>query len=285
VTDGRQWLVVGHGSVGSFVTERLVRRGAAVAVLDPAPRVPVAPERVADLGRLHGRVDFVVSCVSPEAAQQVPGLLDGALRPGATVFEWNSISPAEKRAVRDAIDASTVDVALLDSLDGVSEHPNLALSGGDVDAAAALLTEQGYNVAVVGDEVGQAASVKYLRSVFMKGLEALVLEYAALAHVLDTGDVVRASLAANLGPEFIAFMDLLVATDRLHAARRQHELAQAIETLAEDGISLAMAPAAVDVLRRAADAWTIAGAPPPGAAAKDLVSHLQRTLWPPTPST
>ena len=37
-----RWLVVGHGSVGSFLTARLVAGGASVLVYDPEPRVPVA---------------------------------------------------------------------------------------------------------------------------------------------------------------------------------------------------------------------------------------------------
>jgi 3-hydroxyisobutyrate dehydrogenase-like beta-hydroxyacid dehydrogenase len=279
VTAPKQWLVVGHGSVGSFIAGRLARQGLPVAVLDPAPRVAIDPLQVADLDRLRGRVDYVVSCVPPDVAHEVPALVDGAVRPDGIVFEWNSISPAEKRSIRDALPVATIDVALLDSLDAAGERPNLAVSGSEAETAARLLTGQGFQVEVVGDDVGQAASIKYLRSVFMKGLEALVLEYVSLASLVDDRDVVRESLAGNLGHEFVAFMDVLVATNRLHAERRGHELAQAVRTFGEDGISLRMAGPAVDVLQRAADAWAEPGAPPPGAPAEDLVSYLQHTLW------
>jgi 3-hydroxyisobutyrate dehydrogenase-like beta-hydroxyacid dehydrogenase len=286
MTEPKQWLVVGHGSVGSFIAERLVSQGMRVAVLDPAPRVPIGdPLRIADLERLRGRVDYVVSCVPPDVAGEVPALVDGALRPDGMVFEWNSISPADKRSIRDAVPASTIDVALLDSLDAAGERPNLAVSGTDAETAAALLTEQGFQVEVVGDDVGQAASIKYLRSVFMKGLEALALEYVVLAYAVDDRGVVRDSLAGNLGQEFVAFMDVLVATNRLHAERRGHELAEAARTFGEDGISLRMAGAAVDVLQRAADAWAAPDAPPPGAPTEDLVSYLQRMLWTSSAST
>jgi 3-hydroxyisobutyrate dehydrogenase-like beta-hydroxyacid dehydrogenase len=279
MTAAKQWLVVGHGSVGSFVARRLQRHGARVAVLDPAPRVPIDPLQLADPAMLRGSVDCVVSCVSPDAAIAVPAVLDGVLRSDAMVFEWNSVSPAVKRSIRDALPVTTIDVALLDSLDAAGDHPNLAISGARSGAAAELLAGQGFHVAVVGDEVGQAASLKYLRSLFMKGLEALVLEYVVLASIVDEGGVVRASLTDNLGHDFDAFMDLLVSTTRLHAERRARELAQASRTLGEDGTVSSMAGAAVDVLERAAEAWAAPDAPAPGAAIDDLVSHLQRTLW------
>jgi 3-hydroxyisobutyrate dehydrogenase-like beta-hydroxyacid dehydrogenase len=279
VTAPKQWLVVGHGSVGSFIAGRLARQGLAVAVLDPAPRVPIDPVHVADLDHLRGRVDYVVSCVTPDVARAVPALVESVLRPDGVVFEWNTISPAEKRAIRDAVAAATIDVALLDSLDAAGERPNLAVSGADAETAARLLTEQGFQVEVVGDEVGQAATIKYLRSVFMKGLEALVLEYVALASVVDDRDVARASLAGNLGQEFVAFMDVLVATNRVHAERRALELAQAVRTFGEDGIALRTGGPAVEVLQWAAEAWAAPDAPPAGAPTEDLVSYLQRALW------
>jgi 3-hydroxyisobutyrate dehydrogenase-like beta-hydroxyacid dehydrogenase len=279
----RRWLVVGHGSVGSFVTRRLHAHGIAATVLDPAPRLPVEPPHshlppVA----VEGPLDCVVSCVRPEAAIEVPALLDGLLGTDTLLFDWNTVSPADKRAIRDAAPLTTmVDVALLDSLDGQIEHPNLAISGERAGEAAGLLVAQGYNVVVVGDEVGEAARLKYLRSVFMKGLEALVLEYAALASSHDVDGVVRASIEGSLGPRFGSFMDLLVETDRVHADRRGRELASAVDTFAADGVLLRLAPAAAAAIQDAALAWEKESAPPAGAPAEELARHLRRTVWQP----
>ena len=279
-TDGDaapRWLVVGHGSVGSFVARRLADAGAAVDVFDTAPRLPiVAGTAVVTMDR--GVYDCTVSCVPPDAAPEVAETSAAALVPGGLFFDWNTVAPEVKRRIAAAAGAGTVDVALLDSVDGASRRPRLAVSGPAAGCGAELLTGVGFDVVVAGPEVGQAAALKYLRSVFMKTLEALVLEFSALASGLDPDGIVRSSLTNNLGVEFAAFMDLLVSTNRVHAARRASELADAVASFADEGTRPDLATAAVEVLRRAARAWQN-GAPPEGADPVELADHLRSALW------
>jgi 3-hydroxyisobutyrate dehydrogenase-like beta-hydroxyacid dehydrogenase len=276
-SEAGSWLVVGHGSVGSFVANRLVERGDRVLVFDPAPRLPVLHgERIDNPAEVSCR--YVVSCVSPEAADDVPGLVAAALDPDGIFFDWNTVSPVVKRIVRTEVAATTIDVALLDSLDADVSRPTLAISGVDAAAAARLLEDRGFRVFRVGDEVGAAATLKFLRSVFMKGLEALVLEYASLAARVDGEPIVRESLESNLGSQFARFMDLLVTTNRIHAERRSQELAGALAVFADGGEPRLMT-AAIEVLHLAAEAWDDEDAPPIGASPHDLADHLHETLW------
>jgi hypothetical protein len=236
---------------------------------------------------VHGRqighpreqqVDYVISCVSPEAAEEVPALVRGALRQTGIFFDWNTVSPESKQRMRANVEAAMIDVALLDSLDAAVERPNLAVSGDRPDEAARILERLGFHASVVGDEVGQAATLKYLRSIFMKGLEALVLEYASLASRVDGEPIVRASLESNLGETFVRFMDVLLTTNRIHAERRSRELAGALAVFA-DGVKPSLAFAAVEVLGQAATAWEAEAAPPLGADPRALADHLHEALW------
>ncbi len=280
------WLVVGHGSVGSFVAARLGAAGAAVSVFDPAPRVAIAAGRaIDDPASFAGAIDYVVSCVPPEVAESVPPLVRTALRPEGVLFDWNTVSPVVKRRIAAATPATTIDVALLDSLDGDVERPNLAVSGSSAEPAARILRAYGFQVVVAGDQVGEAASLKYLRSIFMKGLEALVLEYASLATDFEGEPIVRASLESNLGEKFVRFMDLLIATNRIHAERRSRELAGALDTFSTDGIRPAVAAASAEVLSRAAQAWGEDSAPPVDADVAALARYLRTALWPESRST
>jgi 3-hydroxyisobutyrate dehydrogenase-like beta-hydroxyacid dehydrogenase len=281
----RNWLVVGHGSVGSFVAARLAAAGAPVAVFDPAPRIPIAAGRAIDDLASLSAVDYVVSCVPPEVAESVPPLVRTAFRPDGVLFDWNTVSPVVKRAIAAATAATTIDVALLDSLDADVERPNLAVSGPAAEQGAPILEAYGFQVVVAGEEVGEAAALKYLRSIFMKGLEALVLEYASLATAFEGEPIVRASLESNLGEKFVRFMDLLVATNRIHAERRTRELAGALDTFTTDGIRPAVAAASAEVLGRAAQAWGEESAPPADADVGTLARYLRTALWPSTPST
>src|SRR5204863_4792156 len=98
------WLVVGHGSVGSFVAARLVERAARALVFDPAPRLPIVHgERIDNPAEVQ--CDYVVSCVSPEAADAVPGLVAAALDADGIFFDWNPVAPELKPLIRPAVPA------------------------------------------------------------------------------------------------------------------------------------------------------------------------------------
>jgi 3-hydroxyisobutyrate dehydrogenase-like beta-hydroxyacid dehydrogenase len=278
----RRWLVVGHGSVGSFLASRIARSGRAVSVLDANPRVPLAHgvERTT-LTERNGTFDCVVSCVPASAAPDVPSAVAGHLGPDGFFFDWNTVSPSTKVRAAGVLRAAVIDVALLDSLDANVELPHLAVSGARIEDAAEVLRTLGFKVTTVGDEVGKAAALKYLRSIFMKTLEALVLEHAALSSVLDRDSVVRDSIASNVGPQFMEFMDLLVRTNRIHAERRSHELADAVSVFAEEGVPPELAAASVDLLRRLAEAWRDPQAPAPESDPLDLAKYARSALWPP----
>jgi 3-hydroxyisobutyrate dehydrogenase-like beta-hydroxyacid dehydrogenase len=278
-------LIVGHGSVGSFLAARLAAAGEAVSVFDPEPRIPIANgRRVVDPASLAA-VDYVFSCVPPEVSEAVPLLVRAALAREAVLFDWNTASPTVKRRIADATEATTVDVALLDSLDAEVERPTLAVSGPAAGDAAEVLEGFGFRAFVAGEAVGDAAGLKYLRSIFMKGLEALVLEYASLATDFGGAPIVRASLESNLGERFVRFTDLLIATNRIHAGRRSRELADALETFSSDGARPHVAAASARVLGLAADAWAQEDAPPEDSDVATLARHLRTALWPEPPST
>src|SRR5436853_291745 len=110
-----RWLVVGHGSVGSFVAARLAEAGAPVDVYDPAPRIPVAAAtRVQVIERTT--YGCVVSCVPPDAAPDVAEAAAGALAAGGLFFDWNTVAPEVKRRIAASVGEGAVDVALLDSV-------------------------------------------------------------------------------------------------------------------------------------------------------------------------
>ena len=277
--------MVGHGSVGSFVAARLAGAGASVLVFDPKPRVAIAAGQPIEDPASLGAVDYVISSVPPEVAESVPALIETALRPEGVLFDWNTVSPAGKRRIAAATKATMIDVALLDSLDDDVARPNLAVSGPAAEQAARILAEYGFRVVVAGEKVGEAASLKYLRSIFMKGLEALVLEYTALATDFEGEPIVRASLESNLGERFVRFMDLLIATNRIHAARRSRELRAALDTLSTNDVRPAVAAASAEVLSRAAEAWGERSAPPATSDVAALARYLRTALWPSTSST
>jgi 3-hydroxyisobutyrate dehydrogenase-like beta-hydroxyacid dehydrogenase len=273
-----RWLIVGHGSVGSALVRRFVRAGIAPRVFDPAPRVPVAGAEF--LASLIGVAPFenVVSCVAPSAALNVVETVRPVIGPQTLFLDWNTLPPDTKQQIAAAMPPGVVvDVALMDTLDQEAERPSLAVSGPQAARAAEVLRRLGFAVDDVGATCGDAARLKLSRSLFMKGLEALVIEFRAAIAPLAGREVVLSSIERNVGPQFMAFAEMLIETDRLHAARRANELAEAVSIFGSPDQLLTVARAAVEVLRSAADAWAAPNAPPAGAGADAFAAYLSGT--------
>ena len=193
-------------------------------------------------------------------------------------MDWNTVAPGVKRSLAAAAPCAVVDVALLDTLDEESASPSLAISGSRAAEVAEALEALGFHVDVVGDAAGDAALLKYARSLFMKTLEALVVEFEAATASLPGRAIVTASIERNLGPRFMDFARMLLETDRVHAPRRADELASAVDAHVEAGLAVPLAAAAVEVLRDAARVWQEADAPPSDAGAPALAAYLARRL-------
>jgi 3-hydroxyisobutyrate dehydrogenase-like beta-hydroxyacid dehydrogenase len=273
----RSWLVIGHGSVGSVLVGRLATAGIRPAVHDPAPRIPISGAD--SVSRHDGRTfDVAISCVLPTVARQVLEDVRPLLRSDSLLLDWNTLAPEDKAEIAAAAPCTVVDVALMDTLDAAAAHPSLAVSGPQLDDAIVLLRALGFAVDTAGPTCGDAARLKLARSLFMKSLEALVVEFEAAMAPLPGRDIVMRSIAGNLGTRFTDFAEMLLVTDRIHATRRARELGEAIAAYRDSVASLGVPEAAVDVLGSAAAAWRLADAPAADASPAVLARHLARHL-------
>jgi len=275
----RTWLIVGHGSVGSSMAQRVDSAGDRVLVYDPAPRVAVTVgRRLERLDRDDGPVDMVLSCVPPSVAEQVPALIVPVVRTGSVLLDWNTVSPEVKHAIASASPCEVLDVALLDTLDADGARPRVAISGARAADHRPLLESLGFHVDIAGKQPGDAALLKYARSILMKSLEGLALEYMALTRPIDRRGIVAASVENNLGRQAMDFLALLVSTNRRHAARRASELADAVAVFEARGASIAVANAVVPLLERVARVWQRPDAPPEDASLDELIVYLENHL-------
>ena len=275
----RTWLVVGHGSVGSSMAQRIDSAGDRVLVYDPAPRVVVkVGRRLERLARDDGPVDLVLSCVPPSVAEQVPALIAPVVRSASVLLDWNTVSPEAKQAIASATPCEVLDVALLDTLDADGARPRVAISGARAADHQSLLESLGFHVDIAGSAPGDAALLKYARSIFMKSLEGLALEYMALTEPIDRHGIVAASVENNLGRQAMDFLALLVSTNRRHASRRAGELADAVAVFEARGAAIAVGKAVVPLLERAAQVWQRPDAPPEDASLAELIVYLENHL-------
>jgi 3-hydroxyisobutyrate dehydrogenase-like beta-hydroxyacid dehydrogenase len=200
---------------------------------------------------------FVLSLVT--ADQALPAARDYAplLPEGALWCDMNSVAPQTKREAAAAIEAAGgryVDVAVMAPVEKGLAVP-LLISGPHAIAAQPLLASLGFsNIHIVGEEIGRASAIKMIRSVMVKGLEALSSECAAAAEAAGVFDEVMASLDASekAAPwaEKIAYNRERMAT---HGARRAAEMEESAKTLQGLGVEPVMTRGTVRLQRDAAE--------------------------------
>jgi 3-hydroxyisobutyrate dehydrogenase-like beta-hydroxyacid dehydrogenase len=107
------------------------------------------------------------------------------------------------------------------------------------------MVQCGANVEVLDGPAGAAAERKLLRSVFMKGMAAALLEALAAARAAGCEEWLRADVGRQIGPELV---DRLDRGSHQHAVRRAEEMTAAASMLAQWGVPARVAVAARDWL-------------------------------------
>jgi 3-hydroxyisobutyrate dehydrogenase-like beta-hydroxyacid dehydrogenase len=178
----------------------------------------------------------VLSLVTADQALSAARNAAQHLSPGTLFLDMNSVAPQRKQAASEAIAAAGgryVDVAIMAPVQPKALTVPLLLSGPRADEAAALLTEIGFsNIRAVGDRIGQASAIKMVRSVMIKGIEALTAECLLAA---DAAGVTE-DVLASLGEDWAERADYNLERMLVHGHRRAAEMDEACATLESLGV-------------------------------------------------
>jgi 3-hydroxyisobutyrate dehydrogenase-like beta-hydroxyacid dehydrogenase len=133
------------------------------------------------------------------------------------------------------------------------------LAGRAVEAAEQALRAAGFtNTRVVGDEIGRASAIKMIRSVMVKGVEALTAEMMLAAEAAGVSAEVLASLDASEKPKSWADKAVYnVERMTTHGLRRAAEMEESAKTLRALGVEPVMTDGTVRRQRAlAGQAWS-----------------------------
>ncbi|WP_219892982.1 NAD(P)-dependent oxidoreductase [Aquisediminimonas profunda] len=200
---------------------------------------------------------LVLSLVTADQALRAAQECAAAIPDGLLWCDMNSVAPETKRAAARTIEeagARFVDVAVLAPVEPAGLAVSLLLSGPAAPDAETALRNAGFlNVRVVGNAVGQASAIKMIRSVMVKGIEALTDEMIAAARAAGVESEVLASLDASDKPQpwatRAAYNIERMAT---HGKRRAAEMEESVATLQSFGVEPIMTRGTVLRQRRAA---------------------------------
>jgi len=188
---------------------------------------------------------LVLSLVTADSA--LPAAKDYAslLAPGTLWCDMNSVAPETKRAAAKAIEAAGgryVDVAVLAPVNPARLGVPLLISGSAAAEAESALRQAGFTrTCVVGDEIGRASAIKMIRSVMVKGIEALTAEMMLAAAAAGVTDEVIASLdASEKAQPWADRAAYNLERMTTHGLRRAAEMEESARTLADLGIEPVM---------------------------------------------
>ena len=171
------------------------------------------------------------------------------LRPGQLYADLSSSTPANKAAMAE-LTAKTgalyVDAAMLGSLPASRHKVQIIACGPGAKAFQETMAPWGMNIEFHPGAPGAASAVKLVRSIYMKGLEALLLEMLEASDAYGvTEDVVPSVCAAMDKDPFAVILDRLVTGMAVHCVRRGEEVKGSVELLREAGIDPCMSESTV----------------------------------------
>jgi 3-hydroxyisobutyrate dehydrogenase-like beta-hydroxyacid dehydrogenase len=185
--------------------------------------------------------DIIVAAVTASsslaAAQSVAPHMSG----NPYYLDINSVSPGRKKDTARLLEGSAryVDVAILAPIHPKRHQTPLLLAGPHAQAVMPLLIDElEMRGTIASDEIGAAAALKMIRSVMIKGIEALTAECFMAAHRAGIVDEVAASLKNNYpGLDWPSVIDYNLERMASHGIRRADEMEQSAVTLTELGIA------------------------------------------------
>jgi len=231
-------------------------RGAAQGYDAKTDAPALAAMKAADFARLGVRAcgsaseaianaPIVLSLVTADQAGAAARAAAAHIARGALYIDMNSVAPATKRAAAEAIEAkgaSYVDAAIMSPVKPAALGAPILVSGAAAEAAEHALRELGFtSVRTVGAEVGRASLIKMVRSVMIKGVEAVTAECLLAA---EAGGVLD-EVVASLGEDWHQRADYSLDRILVHGLRRAAEMKEVERTLRDLGVAPRMTQGAV----------------------------------------
>lgn len=178
--------------------------------------------------------------VTADRALEAATSAAAVIEPETLFLDCNSCAPATKTRSAEAITHAGgryVDVAVMAPVHPKRHLTPLLVSGQHVQDARDLLDRLGMNASIAGGQIGQASSIKMLRSVMIKGLEALTAECMLAARRAGVEQAVLASLqASDPGIDWTARSAYNLERMMVHGLRRAAEMDEVARTVNDLGL-------------------------------------------------
>ena len=249
---------IGFGEAGLAIAETLAASGRADGMraydikLDDRDGGAAMRARIEDAGltacatakeAVEG-AEIVICVVTADQAAKAAGTAARHLAAGALWLDMNSCAPGTKQIAAGPVNAAGgtyVDVAVMAPITPRGHETAMLATSAEADSVAARLAEAGLAPRFVGSDIGRASTIKMLRSVMVKGMEALTVECFRAAVRAGVADEVASSLdASESGLGWAAQTAYNMERMTAHGIRRAAEMREVAKTLRDFNVAPAM---------------------------------------------
>ena len=196
-----------------------------------------------DPASIASGTDIIFSTVTADQAYAAASAVAKSIKQGAYYLDLNSCAPSTKRknaALIDGAGGFYVDVAVMATITPKYHQTAMLVSGEYAEQAIALMRALDMKPVHVPGPVGRASTIKMIRSIMMKGIEALTAECFTAACKAGVADEVAASLDASQTKEGwktqAAYNMERMTTHGIRRAAEMREVAITLEDLDIDGV-------------------------------------------------
>lgn len=281
--------LVGMGEVGTSFAGALLEQGIGIKVASrTSPRAAASAKKLGievdeDIARAVSTADIVLLTITGDGLHDVVARIAPVLRERTILADLTAADPPQVIGAANMLGTNRprfVDVAIMGAVSLHGIRTPLLASGEMATDFADTMNALGFSVSArAGSAVGDASSLKLLRSLFAKGLDALVVESMLAAEALG----LRQDLVELLGDfdqrPLRDHIDMYLRTHPPHAARRLVEMELAEAQLTSLGLKSLTTRATIDRYRHTTDLVRKGGTSPPvdAAAALQWLLSAERT--------
>ena len=241
--------IVGHGVVGSIFSRLLRNHGARVlsydCLLDRPEAASSMQKKIKDdgskacsLAEVLEASDYVLSVVTPQSCREIADCVSRSLHGHQVFVDLTSTSPAVKRMIGVIVTSSGaefVEGVILGAVNSLTS-PIILLGGPAGDSAALVFQQYGLAARFYSPEIGRASAFKMLRSIFSKGIEAVLVETLVAARRAGLLDEIWEEIRTTLCTGDVeGTLQTWIRSHARSAQRRCHEMQQVSYFLEEIG--------------------------------------------------
>ena len=230
--------IIGFGEVGQVFAKGILEKTEQLFVYDILleKNRDLIMDKINNIGalavdsieQLSERCTLLFSLVGSSVSESVAADVANGIRKGTIFIDLATSTPqvkAKSEKLITANDGIYVDAAIMGTVATEQQKVPLLIAGEHAEKVQTMLNSLGFNAQAINHPNGGAASIKLLRSIFMKGLEALVLETMVTAKNYRVSDEVMESVSKTINNnDFATFANALITTHVIHRNRRYKEV-------------------------------------------------------------